>query len=238
MSDRDHARLADSLAAYALGALPSAEAAELERHLGECGRCREDLAEMERATGLLAASVTPRQPPPRLRDRLMAIVEAEAELLAATGAEADRPAPRAPRRRRLFPRPAITAAAAAAALAAGVVGGVVLIDEEPPPPRVVAARITDRAVAPAARAHLRVSATTASLVVHGLPDPPARRVYQVWLKAPGRAPAAAGVTFAVRTGEIELPRALRAGEAVLVTHEPVGGSPSPTRDPLIVSRPV
>jgi anti-sigma-K factor RskA len=77
----------------------------------------------------------------------------------------------------------------------------------------------------------------ASLVVRNLPDPPPGRVYQVWLKSSAEPPVPAGATFAVRSGTIDIPRSVTASQEVLVTSEPVGGSTSPTRPPLIIARP-
>lgn len=239
-ADAEHTRCAESLGAYVLGALPPDETTEVEAHLASCQRCREDLAELRVAADLLAVSPPPIVSPPALKGRIMTVVQAEAELLRAAGPQADQPS--APKRRglgRLFPRPAITAAAAAAALAAGVAAGVVVVGDgdRKPAGRVLAARVTDPDLARSARASVRISGDEAELVVHGLPDPPPRRVYQVWFKGQGQPPLPAGTTFAVRSGTIELRRGLRKGEAVLVTHEPVGGSTTPTRTPLIVATP-
>lgn len=236
----EHARSAEALGAYVLAALPADEAADVEAHVATCQRCRDDLSELRAAADLLAASAPPVVPPPALKQRIMAVVEAEAEVLRAAGPEADRP-PAARRRRlgHLFPRPAVTAAAAAAALAAGVAGGIVLVDgqDRQPSTRVLSAKLTDPRVARSARASVHLSGDEARLVVQGLPDPPPRRVYQVWFKPADAPPVPSGTTFAVRSGTVELRRGLRRGEAVLVTHEPAGGSPAPTRPPLIVATP-
>lgn len=238
MSD-EHMRTAESLGAYALGALSPPEVEEVEAHLGACARCRDDLAELRTAADLLAMAAPVLVPPPELKGRVMEAVEAEAELLEAAGPQADRPQRRQREGlRRLFPRPVFTAAAAAVAMAAGIAFGVVLAGDagQQPAGRVLAARVTDPVLARRSRASVELSDGRARLVVQGLPEPPRQRVYQVWIKAPEGAPVP-GTTFAVRSGAIELSRGLRRGEAVLVTHEPVGGSRTPTRTPLIVAQP-
>jgi anti-sigma-K factor RskA len=93
--------------------------------------------------------------------------------------------------------------------------------------------------APTARASLTVSGNDATLKVSGFPSPPAGRVYQVWVKRPGRDPAPTNALFSVRRGQatVEVPASVRNGDQVLVTAEPDGGSPAPTRAPVIVSQP-
>jgi pyruvate/2-oxoglutarate dehydrogenase complex dihydrolipoamide acyltransferase (E2) component len=93
--------------------------------------------------------------------------------------------------------------------------------------------------APAARASLTVSGDAATLKVSGFPSPPAGRVYQVWVKRPGRDPAPTNALFSVRRGQatVEVPDRVRGGDQVLVTAEPDGGSQAPTRAPVIVSQP-
>jgi anti-sigma-K factor RskA len=72
--------------------------------------------------------------------------------------------------------------------------------------------------------------------VKDLPDPPANRVYEVWLGRPGQAPTPAGAAFTLRTGEVAIPHSMKGVNAVLVTAEPHGGSSTPTRPPIVVAR--
>jgi anti-sigma-K factor RskA len=241
MSANGHGRWDDTLAAYLLGALPDAEVEEFEGHLAGCARCRDEAASLRAAVDVLPVAVPPVSPPRELKSRVMSVVESEAELLQAAGSEADRPA--RPRRRRglrgLFPRPVITAAAAAAALAVGVVAGIAIVgDDGSGGQRTLAARVTDPLAATTARASLVVDGSRAKLVVRGMPAPESGRVYQVWLKRGDRVPVPAGATFMLRSGDVAIPRAVRDGDQVMVTSEPVGGSPVPTRQPIVVAQPV
>jgi anti-sigma-K factor RskA len=240
MNANGHGRWADTLAAYLLGALPGGELEEFERHLEECGRCRQEAATLQVAVDVLPVAVPRVSPPDELKARIMSVVASEAELLRATGREADRPAPRRRGLRRWFPRPLITAGAAAAALAVGVIAGVAIVgnDDGGGGQRTLAARITDPLAATTARASLVVEGSRAKLVVRGMPAPESGRVYQVWLKHAGARPVPAGATFMLRSGDVTIPRSVRGGDRVLVTSEPNGGSPAPTRPPIVVAQPV
>ena len=229
-----HATWQESLGAYALGALPDDERDELERHLAQCAACRRELAELQAAVDVLPAAAPPVRPPPELRDRIMAVVESEAELLRAAGAGADRPRVRRRGPRSWFSRPLAATGAAVAALGAGVAVGAAIFagGGAGPGGRTVAAQ-----QAPAtAAAYLRVSGQQASLVVSRMPQPPRGRVYQAWVQSPGRPPVSAGATFALRTGTVTLPHRVGPGARVLVTAEPPGGSLHPTSAPLIVTQ--
>jgi anti-sigma-K factor RskA len=237
----DHVEAAESLGAYALGALPDDQAASLDRHLEDCDRCRQDLAQLKQAADVLPAAATPVKPPAELRSRIIAIVDAEAELLHAAGPAADRPPSRRwDRWRGWTARPAFAAGSIAAALVVGAVGGAALSGRGGSDPNggTRVAQITDPAASRTARAWLRVYDGRARLVVRGMPWPTRGRVYQVWVQGAGRKPVPAGALFAVRTGSVEIPGRLRRGERVLVSSEPQGGSPAPTRPPVIVSPPV
>lgn len=79
MSGSDHTRWSEDLAAYVLGALEPREAAEFERHLEGCERCQGEVRWFEPAVHSLPESVERAEPPPRLRQALMAEVRADAQ---------------------------------------------------------------------------------------------------------------------------------------------------------------
>jgi hypothetical protein len=73
-----------------------------------------------------------------------------------------------------------------------------------------------------------------------MPAPPAGRIYQVWLQKPGQDPAPTDALWSVNAqgdAEVAVPGSLEGVEAVLVTDEPEGGSPAPTRDAVISAAP-
>jgi anti-sigma-K factor RskA len=228
----DHAHWADATGAYVLDALPEPERAQFENHMAHCRVCREEADELRVAAAVLPVSVPPVLPPAGLKARVMAEVDREAALLAAAVAPAGEPAP-SPRRRWswLSPRPVMALAAAAAvavvvALSVGDRNGATTFPAS-----------MDRAqVARGAHGELRVRDRSATLVVSGLRPPQEGRVYQVWIKHPGRDAEPTDSLFAPRadgSATAGVPAALRDGDTVMVTSEPRGGSEAPTRAPLL-----
>jgi hypothetical protein len=193
--------------------------------------------ELRVAADALPVSVAPVAPPPALKMRIMAVVESEAELLAAAGRRADEPEPKpvaAPRRRfggwRL--RPAVAALGAAALLAVGVVAGVLL------PGGDGARTVVASSTAPGAHVELEIGDDGATLVARDMPAPPQGRIYQVWLKRPGADPEPTSVLWSTRSdgsAEVAVPGSLDGVEAVLVTDEPEGGSDVPSKAPVITA---
>jgi anti-sigma-K factor RskA len=230
----DHERWADAAGAYVLGAMPEGERRRYEAHLAECEICRDEVDDLRPAAAVLPVASPPMAPPAALKQRIMVEVEREAALLAEAGPSADRP----PRRRR---RPLLggwrLAPAAAAVLAAGVLAGFAiggLGGEDGPQTYAVT---VDRAQAPDARAELHVDDGEAMLVAEGLPTPPEGRVYQVWIMHPDSPdPEPTSALFLPRSdgsAAAAVPGSLTNMEAVLVTHEPSGGSRTPSQRPLL-----
>jgi len=253
----------DDAGAWVLGALDPEEQARFAEHLPACEICRREVAELQMAADTLPLAAAQVAPPPELKDRIMATVRAEAAVLETAGPQADVPSapfeaaetaapvepaapparPKKPRRdwdwlRRPFValRPATAAAAAAVLIAIGAGAGVLLTGGSSE--RTVQAQVVAPA-APAARASLRVGDDRATLEVRNFPSPPRGRVYQVWLKRPGRAPDPTDALFDVRDGRatVEVPGSVRGVDQVLVTDEPDGGSRAPTRAPVIIAQP-
>jgi anti-sigma-K factor RskA len=229
----EHVQWADNVGAYLLGALPPDEAEAFEAHLRDCPECRQDVEELRVAADALPVSVAPVAPPPALKQRIMAVVESEAELLEAAGRRADVPEPAPAKRRwgwRL--RPAFAAVAAAVLLALGVVAGLLLPGGNGE--RTVVASST----AQGAHVELEISGDGATLVARDMPPPPEGRIYQVWLKRPGSDPEPTSVLWSTRadgSAEVAVPGSLDGVEAVLVTDEPEGGSDVPSKAPVITA---
>jgi anti-sigma-K factor RskA len=234
----DHAHWSDAVGAYLLGALSEEERGRFEAHLGECAICRRDVDELQVAADALPMSVPPVKPPAALKGRIMAVVESEAELLAATGRRADEPERRRARRagsrslRAWLARPAVALACALVLLACGGLAGALLSGGEEA--RTVVA--TTRAAAADVRLEIRDGG--AMLVAKNMPAPPRGRIYQVWLKRPGRDPEPTSALWSTRrdgSAEVAVPGSLDGVEAVLVTDEPTGGSDRPSRPPVITA---
>jgi anti-sigma-K factor RskA len=230
----------DSVASYLLGALPDVEYQRFEAHLRDCEACSREVASLRVAADTLPLAAPQLAPPPELKDRIMTVVRSEAQLLAATGAEADEPA-QAPARRSWWRRPLLSlrplavGLAAAVLIAVGVAGGLALSGGEGT--RTVAAQVRV-ASAPSARAMLLVSGSKGTLQLRGMPQPPSGKVYEVWLKKPTGPPAPTDALFSVdRQGsaDVGVPGSLEGVDQVLVTAEPHGGSQAPTSDPVIVA---
>jgi hypothetical protein len=226
----------DDAASYVLRAMPDGEWEVYQDHLARCPPCAAKVAELAFVADALLSGVPQLSAPAPVRDRVMAIVRAESELLRAAGHGADRPAP-APRHRRwwsLRPLPAI--ALASVALAIGIGSGTLLSGgDDGVTPRTVVAHVD----ATGAAARLRVTADGAKLVVSGMPAPPKGRVYQVWLRRRAATPPEpTNALFSVsRAGDasVDVPGKLDGVDAVLVTDEPLGGSRVPTRAPVITA---
>jgi anti-sigma-K factor RskA len=232
-----------SVAAYVLGALDGAEQRAFEAHLADCARCRQEVAGLSPAVELLATGVDQVEPPGELRRRLMAQVNAEAELLRTGGPAPNAQAARGrrrPRWRRTLRLPIAAAALTAALLIGlGIAGGVLLAGDNEPARRVITAQVA-RGAAPEARARLVVAHGVAQLGLRAMPAPPAGKVYQVWLTVPGmRGPQPTNVLFSVRRGgtaTIAVPLGHPRPRELLVTAEPDGGSDHPTSSPVIAAR--
>lgn len=228
----------DDAGAYVLLAMTDDERERYSAHLGDCQVCAAKVAELGFVADALLSGVTQLTAPPEIRDRVMSVVRAESELLLAAGPLADRPVERESTRRfnllRLRPWPA--AVLATALLALGIGGGALLVGgaDGGPETRTIAC-----ANAPeGATCQVQVSDDSAKLVVGGLAAPPEGRIYQVWLdRDNGTAPEPTAALFSVRKGgaSVAVPGDLSGVKQVLVTHEPLGGSEVPTRQPVIAA---
>ena len=240
----DHERWADAAGAYLLHALEDDEKSRYEAHLEGCHVCQDEVEFLRVATDALPASVEQYVAPPELRDRIMSVVNREAELLRAAGPEADRPpvaAPAVDRRRwwQVVPRSALALGATVLLIAGGVTGWSMREDTSDAP--VVARTVPAKVLVADGTAKLIVREDHSTLVTKKLPRPGKDRVYQVWLKRKGvTKPEPTDALFTVRhdgSASVDVPGSLKDVEAVLVTAEPEGGSQAPTSDPVISATP-
>jgi hypothetical protein len=168
----------------------------------------------------------------------MAIVEAEAREREVAVPERER----APSRWRtwldsLFSAPALAAGAAALLLLAGGVIGFAAGGDDGPETTTVAGQV--QASLGDARAELIQTGDRATLRVTGMPQPPAGRVWQVWVMNEGGMPQPDAVFTVDRrgVGSVAVLRDVDGAAAVLATNEPRGGRTTPSGDPVITAEP-
>jgi anti-sigma-K factor RskA len=223
-------------AAYVLGALEEQEVQSFHQHLASCAVCGGEVAHLQAAADALAVGVPRKLAPDSLRARVMATVHAEAELLKAAGHEADKPVSTPPLWRRRF----VPAFAAAAALGVGLLVGAFAINTGSTIQRTRTQVIRAAVVATGhnASAELRKVGSHLELVVEGMPPPPHGRIYEVWVEHGTQAPAPTDALFSVThqgEGAVDVPGNITGAVKILVTDEPLGGSPKPTRNPVIIA---
>jgi anti-sigma factor RsiW len=218
------------VAAYALGALDSAETDAFLRHLDSCAVCRDELASFEEVVNALPMSAPPHRASPELRRRVMRAIDDEP---APAGAprRTTRGRGRAPLSRWSMPRPAL---AFGTALAVAVLAFVVvsLTSSSSTAARVIQAKVTGQGTA-----QLRLARGQAQLVVHHFSPPPAGQIYEVWLQRGKASPSPTMALFSVTAagdGQVDVPGSLHGVSLVMVTPEPApGGSKVPTHSPVI-----
>lgn len=222
MSATDHSRWSDELAAYMLGALDPREAVDFERHLEGCDHCQEELRWLQPAVQALPEGVERTEPPPQLRESLMAEVRADAQAQA-------RPAPARPKARRWFLKPAV-GFAVLALLVAGVVGYEVGKDggSEGDAPSKIVRQINGMTVT------MIQEGDGGKLELAGVPQPPKDKVFEAWVERDGEVEAVPALIVPDRHGHAETTIADMSGvEALMVTVEPRGGSETPTGETIM-----
>jgi anti-sigma-K factor RskA len=220
MSGSDHNRWSEDLAAYMLGALRPGEAAEFERHLAGCEHCQAEMRWIEPALQSLPESVERAEPPPRLREALMAEVRADVE-------PERRPAKR--RSWSWFSKPAV--AFAVLVLAVAVVAGYEIgnggSDERGGASTLVTREhgITVKMVREGEGGTLHLAN------LHQLPPD---RVLEAWVRREGTVEAVPALLVPDRKGLAETRIADMSGvDTVMVTEEPQGGSEEPTGEAIV-----
>jgi anti-sigma-K factor RskA len=213
-------------APYVLGALTDDEHEAFRRHMASCTICREEVAALQAVAAALPAAAPQLSAPRELKRRVMSAVhEAQAH-----------PRLQAPSVRRRAPlgglrwRPALGGLAAAATLAALAV---ISLSSGGGGTRVVRAEV----LASRASAVLRLGGGQAELSIAGMPQSPAGRIYEVWLKGSG-APQPTDALFTVSSSgdaTVGVPGVVAGIKEVIVTAEPLGGSRTPTSPPVIVA---
>ncbi len=229
--------------AHVLKALPRDEHLAYVEHLTECASCRSEVEALRPVVDTMLIAAPQYAPPVALKSRIMAVVNAEAELLASAGAGADRPPRAEPARRRFrLPgfaaplRPAFAGALACALLGLGVVGGVLSQQGGSDAPRVAEGRV----VASIGKARLMQTGDKATLELTGMPSPPKGQVYQVWFdKGDGRF-RPTHTLFNVRSdgrAKVAIEEPVKGVQKIAVTAERSGGALEPSSAPVITAFP-
>jgi anti-sigma factor RsiW len=233
MTKRDQqCQHAEDVAPYVIGALDRDSADAFDRHLAACPSCRAEVEDFSAFARLLPLAAECQQPPPELKQSLMSVVRAEAELLRAAGPEADRAPARPPRRRwwgRLaaWPRTAVAgglATAVAVAIAVAVLAGGDGADT-----RTIQARVT----APSAKAQVVLDDGSGTLTATGMPVPTRGHVYAIWTQRAGESPRLAATVSA--GGDMEAKLDLDSVDTVMVTVEPTRVGRMPTSAPVLTA---
>ena len=250
MNGMDRERFEDLKDAYILGALPEEEREEFERYLLAHPDLQAEMEELSTVAGLLALSVSEQEPPPELRHKIMATVEAEAV----------RPAEAAPPRDRRRSWLAglrevvgvrYLALAAAAMLVIGLFSWSMLLQGEVRDlqGRVQSLQSQDQSQGPqmialggagteqGVRAELvTLKGDRAVLVAENMPPAPEGKTYQIWV-IKGDTPKPSGL-FDPRGDSVAavVENPVEGADAVAVTVEPEGGSKEPTTDPMLVGK--
>jgi anti-sigma-K factor RskA len=229
----------ENIGSYVLHALPDDEYERFVTHLDGCEECRREVANLQVAADTLPLAADQVAPPPELKDRIMAVVNSEAELLGAAGARGDGPEIEEReswwKRRWVSLRPLPAIGLATAVLAVGVVAGVLLTGGAEST-RTVDAEVT-LASAPAAQAAVKVNGDDGRVTVSHFPSAGNDRVYQVWLVHGKNPPQSAGLFRVPADGSatFAIPESMKGVDQVMVSVEPGGGSDQPTTEPIVAA---
>ena len=225
-----HSALRESLAAYALGALPPDEYDELTNHLLDCASCQDELRGFEGTVSWMDGDAPAL--PDDFEEKLFARIAAEQNVTRLT-----------PRRNW---RTAATGVAASLLLLVSAWGFFdARRDGETVDRRPSAADPIQEPEGPVF--HEKAGDVAASVVptdgetlfvVSNLPPPGRSRTYQLWVQVGKNYESVS--TFSIDDGmaSVPIPRHHSAFKAALVTKEPIGGSIQPTTVPIIGVRTV
>jgi anti-sigma-K factor RskA len=216
----------DDLVAYSLGALEPGEERDVEAHAPSCARCTRELQALAPAVAALGESVEQIEPPPELRERVLASVYADVDRRAEERKAGEERERRRERRgwRGLLLRPAMGLAALAIAVAA-VGGYLVASDGDEGPGETTVPVVAQQGIG----GTLAVGDDSSTLALHGLKQLSGREVYKVWVaKGESLRPSADFVPDASGRATTVVEGQLTAGTRVMVTREPEPDRTTPT----------
>lgn len=227
----EHDRWSEDLTAYALGALEPERAAELERHAESCERCRSEIRWLMPAVDALAEAAPRQEPPPALRERVMAEVRADARA-AGTRAESGpglRTRLAGIRIGSLTWKP--LAGLAAVVLVVAAIAGYEVGSDGGGGGGDVSTYVSPQSSPIAAK----VVSEDGSGEIHlaNVKQLPENRVLEAWVRRDGEVEAVKALFVPDRNGDAStMLGSMRGVDLVMVTTEPEGGSKAPTSAPI------
>jgi anti-sigma-K factor RskA len=240
MSGLTEAQTDELLAAYALDALPQAEARRVEEHLRTCAEHRAAVAEMRQTSSLLSLTPDELEPSPELRRRIVEAVKANPARPLAVENQASSPVPliARPQVRRLpswLAKPSRLALAATVAIALGI-SALIGYQVGQIGARPVAYTFQgDASAAPGAEARLVYfkDRKESVLAVNGLPKLGSGQVYEMWFIKNG-VPVDKGISSST-TGDLgaQLTGDITQFQQFAITIEP-GEQQLPTTKPILI----
>ncbi|MEA2447006.1 MAG: hypothetical protein QOK47_643 [Actinomycetota bacterium] len=224
---RNHEEIKELLAAYALGAVPAEEIAEVRAHILSCEECMAEADEFAEVSASLAIAVGSERLPAGFADRVLELVHTDVGEVAES----------APQRRwRWLPAYVLAASMVVVAfLGFQVYETRREIDRQQ---QVLSALLHQRGVemrgTSGAVARVVPSGEGSLFAAAGLQKAPQGHTYQLWLLKEGSDPVSAG-TFEVNDGlaVIQSDQPIGEYDGAAVTIEQAGGSAAPTTDPIL-----
>jgi anti-sigma-K factor RskA len=217
----------------ALYALSTDEEEQVALHVAECERCRRRLREAEALAASLAYAVPSTDPPPDLRDRVLASVEPVVDAAPAPAEPASGTVTAAPRRQRprfaWWPRlSAVVVPALGVAVVALAIWGVSQQNR-------VSSLESSLQHAQVTRVGSLGSAVTKAggktTLFASIRSAPAGKTYEAWVMR-GKVAIPAGIFAGGGTLQLTLTHAARPGDVIAITVEPAGGTKQPTTTPI------
>jgi anti-sigma-K factor RskA len=240
MTNTDHDRWRDDLAAYMLGALEPGEAAELERHAEGCEHCRAEMRWLTPAVQALPEAAARLEPPRELRSRVMAEVRDDAGArVRPDGARYGEAEPGLRKRASrwlqglgsgpmgLRPVVGVAASVLVVAVVAGFAIGGGIGSGEGGTSTVVAGK------PPGVTAKVVRQGNSGTLELADVRQLPSDRVLEAWVRREGKIEPVRALFVPDRKGRASTTIADMHGvDTVMVTTEPAGGSSAPTSAPI------
>jgi hypothetical protein len=241
MTGNEHDHRLEEVAAHAIGGLDPDRVEELEAHLADCKRCQEEMRWLSPAVMALPETVELHEPPPELKQRLMAEVRADA-------AAAERRTRTEERRERAASRPGIrewlrglnvggltwkplAGMALAILVIAGGVGYTVGNDDGSGGAHTTKIEAGANGIA----AKVVTEDDRGELHLAGIKPLPKGRILEAWVERDGIVEAVPALFAPDHAGRASTTiESMKDVTAVMVTREPEGGSKKPTTTPFVV----